>query len=558
MQKIKKIVLLMLIIILSGCGSPKLESEVFSPPSISITETPLPVVKQIEPVLKSLPTQIKTEISPVKLWINPLIFDRVKEYLVLPPNLDIVNQVDLADYRLDKSDFKSEEGSSFSEYFVLSVPFVSLVDNISFNDLKAFWNSTESDTYQLWINPADFPVMQVIMGTLNNPNVHISNEIPDGCNSDIQCVRIHRFEESSPLWRVVSVNNLSIFDRYADFDQYPLRINYLIQESNNIKTRVQEDYIWWTRSSNFYPDQLTVLMLTGTSALTRGTAFQMEKNGVDFPLKNIAEILHQADILHVSHEVPMFEDCPPAVPLREEMRFCSDPKNVDLFKMLGVDIIELTGNHLLDWGPEAFLETLSLYDRQGLLVYGAGVNPETASSGLEITDHGNRFVFLGCNISGPDNVWVSDERPGVQKCDQDFLNGQITSYKQQGFLPIVTYQHYELDGFTPNPQLQADFWQSAKAGAVIVSGSQAHFPQGFDFVNGSFIDYGVGNLFFDQMQTWYRKATIDIHYFYNGSYINTALIPIINENQGQPRLMTDEESERFLSKLYENSFYEKN
>jgi poly-gamma-glutamate synthesis protein (capsule biosynthesis protein) len=105
--------------------------------------------------------------------------------------------------------------------------------------------------------------------------------------------------------------------------------------------------------------------------------------------------------------------------------------------------------------------------------------------------------------------------------------------------------------------LQADFWQSAIAGAVVVSGSQAHFPQGFDFVNGSFIDYGVGNLFFDQMQTWYRKATIDTHYFYNGSYINTALRPIINENQGQPRLMTIEESERFLSKLYENSFYEK-
>jgi poly-gamma-glutamate synthesis protein (capsule biosynthesis protein) len=331
----------------------------------------------------------------------------------------------------------------------------------------------------------------------------------------------------------------------------------MIQETKNIKTRVQQNYDWWTQSSNFNPDQLTVLMLTGTSALTRGTAFQMEKNGIDFPLKNIAEILHQADILHVSHEVPMFEECPPAVPLREEMRFCSDPKNIDLFKMLGVDIVELTGNHLLDWGPEAFLETLSLYNRQGLLVYGAGMNPETASSGLEITDHGNRFVFFGCNISGPENVWVSDERPGVQKCDQEFLNGQIAYYKQQGFLPIVTYQHYELDGFTPNPQLQADFWQSAIAGAVVVSGSQAHFPQGFDFVNGSFIDYGVGNLFFDQMQTWYRKATIDTHYFYNGSYINTALRPIINENQGQPRLMTIEESERFLSKLYENSFYEK-
>ena len=103
--------------------------------------------------------------------------------------------------------------------------------------------------------------------------------------------------------------------------------------------------------------------------------------------------------------------------------------------------------------------------------------------------------------------------------------------------------------------MRTDFYSLADAGAVIVSGSQAHFPQGIDFVKNSFIHYGLGNLFFDQMDNWLRKSSVDIHYFYKGKYINTELIPIINEDFGQPRLMTDEESSNFLKKMYEYSFY---
>ncbi|PKN81348.1 MAG: hypothetical protein CVU46_18790 [Chloroflexi bacterium HGW-Chloroflexi-8] len=120
---------------------------------------------------------------------------------------------------------------------------------------------------------------------------------------------------------------------------------------------------------------------------------------------------------------------------------------------------------------------------------------------------------------------------------------------------MVTLQHFEVEDFIPIKQLRDDFSELAKNGAVIVSGSQAHFPQGFDFINNSFIHYGLGNLFFDQMDNWLRKSTIDVHYFYNGKYVNNEIYPIINEDYGQPRFMTNEESNQFMRKMFENSFY---
>ena len=99
-----------------------------------------------------------------------------------------------------------------------------------------------------------------------------------------------------------------------------------------------------------------------------------KKKGSMYPGEKLQDWLRAADIVHVSNEVPMFAGCPPAVPLREEQRFCSAPGLYCACLITsGVDVVELTGNHVLDWGVDAFVETLDLYDEQGLPYYGGGL-----------------------------------------------------------------------------------------------------------------------------------------------------------------------------------------
>src|SRR5204862_1605829 len=101
---------------------------------------------------------------------------------------------------------------------------------------------------------------------------------------------------------------------------------------------------------------------------------------------------------------------------------------------------------------------------------------------------------------GPEPALATDTLPGAAPCgDYGWIVDEIGKLRAQGYQVIVTQQYNEY--YTPRPtENQArDFKRLAQAGATIVSGSQAHYPQSMTFVGGSFVHYGLGNLFFDQM-----------------------------------------------------------
>src|SRR5512141_2186490 len=93
----------------------------------------------------------------------------------------------------------------------------------------------------------------------------------------------------------------------------------------------------------------------------------------------------------------------------------------------------------------------------------------------------------------------------------------------------------------------------ADAGATIVSGSQAHFPQTMEFYNDAFIHYGLGNLFFDQMDvpvTGTREEFIDHHVFYDGKYLGVEMFTALLEDYARPRPMTSAERDDFLTRIF--------
>jgi poly-gamma-glutamate synthesis protein (capsule biosynthesis protein) len=102
----------------------------------------------------------------------------------------------------------------------------------------------------------------------------------------------------------------------------------------------------------------------------------------------------------------------------------------------------------------------------------------------------------------------------------------------------------------------ADFRLMADSGASIVSGSQAHYAQMMEFYGETFIHYGLGNLFFDQMgdQGWMprgiRRVFFDRYVIYAGKLISVELIPAMIEDYARPRLMTEQERSGFLQDYF--------
>jgi len=171
--------------------------------------------------------------------------------------------------------------------------------------------------------------------------------------------------------------------------------------------------------------------------------------------------------------------------------------------------------------------------------------------------NGNKFAFIGCNPVGPEFAWARDDGwPGAAPCDYDYMTEQIAGIREYGYLPIATFQYFEYYSPEIRPWQGRDFRTLADAGAVIVSGSQAHSPQVKEFYGETFIDYGLGNLFFDQMNhpvKTTRNEFIDRHTFYDGRYIGTELLTATLMDYARPEPMNEEDRTAFLNDIFEAS-----
>ena len=309
--------------------------------------------------------------------------------------------------------------------------------------------------------------------------------------------------------------------------------------------------------------KLTTVALTGVTAMVRATAWTMEHKGITYPAEDIGPILSEADITHISNEIPFSPDCPFPTLTQENLVFCSNPSYIELLKAVGTDIVDLTGDHFMDYGTDATLYTLQMYKDLGWPYYAGGANAEEARQPVKLINNGNKIAFMGCNVGCivkneiPCDAIATDTHPGAAQCDFNYISTEIPALREEGYQVIFNFQDREYYTYTAQPQLVNDFGLVATAGAAIVSGDQAHQPHGFSFQNGSYIHYGLGNLFFDQFHYCpdyaCDDAFIDRHVFYDGHYISTELITIRFVDFAKPRLMTPEERAHLLEIVFKAS-----
>lgn len=302
--------------------------------------------------------------------------------------------------------------------------------------------------------------------------------------------------------------------------------------------------------------KLTRVAVTGVTALVRATAAQMESNGILWPGEEVAPILQTADIAHISNEVSFVADCPFPNAYSSSLVFCSADRYLDLLTHLGTDVVELTGNHVNDYGSAQFARTIDMYEAAGMKFFGGGRNLEEANQPALFTHNGNQIAFVGCNPAGPPGAWATASTAGSIPCgDYSQLKQQIADLHEQGYLVIATLQYPEHYDYLPMAQQKVDFRALAEAGATAVSGSQAHHTAGFGFHdNGGFIHYGPGNLFFDQMNMMGTRQTIIANYIlHDGQLLSVDLWTGLIENYARPRLMTPDERAAFLQTLFNAS-----
>ncbi|MBQ9029788.1 CapA family protein [Candidatus Saccharibacteria bacterium] len=314
-------------------------------------------------------------------------------------------------------------------------------------------------------------------------------------------------------------------------------------------------------------DVLTINQ-TGVTALARGvqTKLNQVKDGTYFA-ENIKDFLKNSDLTHISNEVSFADDCQTD---SASTVLCADNRVYESIKAIGTDIVELTGNHNVDVGKNAALDTLKLYHEDGLKTFGGGKNAEDAETPLELNEKGTKITWLGYNLSTTKAGagGATKDSPGANIYDDETAKKQIQTAKANGDFVIVDIQYFECycypEGFVEYetcdypiapgesewPEQEAFFKHLIDLGADLVVGTQAHQPQTFELYNNKPIYYGLGNLFFDQ--TYWpgtERSLILTHYFWNGKLIQTKITPTVYDEALQTTIMPEAQANAFISRL---------
>ncbi len=433
--------------------------------------------------------------------------------------------------------------------YVVAAPFATVADDTTWPAVTAGWASGSSELGRLFVDPATAAALTAVWGPSAGAQI-----IADDFIGQVWAARpswiIVPFENLRPEWKVIRLDGRSPLTHDFSPDGYPLSLPMTVTGD----PAAVEAFLarWAGPTVNRNPDNLSRVAMTGVTALVRATAAQMESRGILWPGEEVGPVLQSADIAHISNEVSFAADCPPPDPYGGTT-FCSRDPYFELIKHLGIDVIELTGNHLNDYGREPLSRTIDMYEAAGMQWFGGGRDLADASQAAIFEHNGNRIAFVGCNPVGPANDWALVDAAGSRPCGDDFT-AQIAQLHREGYIVIATLQYNEhYVYYAPLDQVAA-FSALAAAGATAVSGSQAHHIQGFAFENEAFINYGPGNLFFDQMDMMGTRQTFVVTYvIYNGRLISVELWTGLIENWARPRLMTPEERADLLQTVFEAS-----
>jgi poly-gamma-glutamate synthesis protein (capsule biosynthesis protein) len=433
--------------------------------------------------------------------------------------------------------------------YALVAPFPTILDGITTEELKSAWKGQPPAALDspLLMDESTLGMFAAFWGQPASRAVEIvpADQLLETAWERRLAWAIAPFEALEPRWKVLSIDGQSPIQNNFDPAAYPLTVP--ISGPAVIPP------------TNRDPEKLTVVAMTGVTALVRATAWTMEQKGVLYPAQDIRDLLRGADITHISNEVPFDPGCPRADPAQPELVFCTPPDFIALLEDVGTDVVELTGDHFIDPGPAATLYTLDLYRQKGWPYYGGGATLAEGLTPAKLEHHGNKIAFVGCNAKGGGYATAGEASPGAAACGYDVLHAEIAQLRAEGYLVIATFQHQEYYSYQVKPEYRLDFTGMVDAGAVIVQGSQAHQPQNIEFYDGGFIHYGLGNLFFDQ----YRevggdtlpldRAFIDRHVFYDGDYLSTELLTVHFTDFAHSRPMTAEERQAFLEVIFKAS-----
>lgn len=239
------------------------------------------------------------------------------------------------------------------------------------------------------------------------------------------------------------------------------------------------------------------LLFAGDLYLTELLQDKYRRNGIQAAAsQELLTLLQEGDLFVLNQEFP-FGTTGEAME-EKEYTFRVPPDLVSVPVDLGVDLVTLANNHMLDFGRGPLTETLAALDGAGIAHVGAGEDLEAAKAPAVFEIQGKTFGFLGASRVIPEASWnASRYSSGVfTTYDAAQLVEEIRKAKEScDFVAVLVHWGIERNTF-PEEYQKTLARQYIDAGADAVIGSHPHVLQGIEYYQGKPIFYSLGNFIF--------------------------------------------------------------
>ncbi|MCY1045814.1 CapA family protein [Corallococcus sp. bb12-1] len=281
-----------------------------------------------------------------------------------------------------------------------------------------------------------------------------------------------------------------------------------------------------------------------------------------YGFREVRPIADSGDLFVVNLECP-YTDSTQKLP--KNFNFKARPELVNVLKAGNVGVVSLANNHMMDYGAQGLLDTLTTLEAAGVPFFGAGRNLAEARRPAILSVGGLRIAFLGYFFLGtrniePRQVYATDTTPGVAGHFSDvevmerMMVEDITAAKAQADL-VLPFFHWGIEGnTTPEPYQVRLAHAAIDAGAAGVLGSHPHVLQSMELYRGSPVVYSLGNFVFGG--NWNPRDKRSILWrarFGSTGYLSSDVLPLRTDRYPefpvQPVPVTGAEAEGVMTLL---------
>jgi len=233
----------------------------------------------------------------------------------------------------------------------------------------------------------------------------------------------------------------------------------------------------------------------------------MDREGSLAPFAGTAQVLSSADITFGVLEGGISTRGEPA---RDKERvFKSKPSAARGLSNAGFDLVSLATPHIMDYGTEAFLDTMEYLSWYGVKYVGAGLDLEEARKPIVVTAGDIKVAFLAYYRGSQfdQSTFARAGKPGLAFPALGELDQDIARVKAQSDVVIVS-MYWGIRGEDGGSEISDRQKLYARkiidSGADLVVGQLLHSLQGIEVYKGKPVFYSLGDFIYG---TYDRKVS---------------------------------------------------